>query len=287
MKGVQRNIWIILSIIFLLAITIEVSRSNLLFDQTTTHHLVKPYEPENTIDALNANEKALFPHKKYAVIYDPDNEFSMKVQENVSKILDYMNKEHTLIPLEEVKRLDESIYSAIIVTSPDVLSYWSSSKINQYARQGGYVIFTMMPALDAMFPTFYRNMGIYEYGDYVETPGIYFHKNVLIGYEGKEFKVIQHSIDFNESEPFIDNSALHVSLESDVDVWASSSEGIPLIWKHPEGEGAITVINGQMLQNKASRGLFTGILSMTEPDFIYPVMNMKIVYIDDFPRPDS
>lgn len=43
--------------------------------------------------------------------------------------------------------------------------------------------------------------------------------------------------------------------------------------------------NGQFLSEKGNRGLLTGVLYRTGKNFIYPIINSKVLYIDDFPAP--
>ena len=51
------------------------------------------------------------------------------------------------------------------------------------------------------------------------------------------------------------------------------------------GSGKIVFFNGTMLTEKMNRGLITGSLSFLNEDFIYPIINTEVNFIDDFPSP--
>ncbi|MGO4374633.1 DUF2194 domain-containing protein, partial [Paenibacillus sp. MCAF20] len=51
------------------------------------------------------------------------------------------------------------------------------------------------------------------------------------------------------------------------------------------GGGSFIVFNGTMMGEKINRGLIAGSVSLMEPEFIYPIFNSKIFFIDDFPSP--
>ena len=84
---------------------------------------------------------------------------------------------------------------------------------------------------------------------------------------------------------FIYNASLLVSLDDHAKLLAKSPEGIPLLWRTAFGEGAFVVYNGSMLEEKLNRGFLAGAVSMLQPDFMYPIYNSKVFFIDDFPAP--
>jgi len=57
------------------------------------------------------------------------------------------------------------------------------------------------------------------------------------------------------------------------------------MWKREYGAGSFIVYNGDKLHLKNSRGLIAGAVSLMQPDFLYPIFNSKIFFIDDFPAP--
>jgi len=57
------------------------------------------------------------------------------------------------------------------------------------------------------------------------------------------------------------------------------------LWEKPYGQGNIVYFNGTMLDDKTSKGFIAGAISLLEEEYIYPIMNVKISYIDDFPAP--
>jgi hypothetical protein len=68
-----------------------------------------------------------------------------------------------------------------------------------------------------------------------------------------------------------------------------SSDGeiadIPLLWSRSYGSGKIVVYNSTGLGGRYFAGIFAGAMSVLEEDFVYPIINAKTVFIDDFPAP--
>ena len=91
--------------------------------------------------------------------------------------------------------------------------------------------------------------------------------------------------DFKNDSEKIKNSSLIVKITENSMLQMESYSGNPMLWKCSYGKGRLTVFNGTLLNEKANRGLFSAIMSLGVPDLIYPVMNIKMVHIDDFASP--
>jgi hypothetical protein len=124
------------------------------------------------------------------------------------------------------------------------------------------------------FYRLYRKLGILEAGNYLDVSSLHFRKNVLIGFGDHEF-----------ADDSLRNSVLRVKLDESADVLAETDDGMPVIWRNDYGNGSFLMFNGTTLQDKTSRGLLAGCLGFLLPDFIYPIYNAKLMYIDDFPAP--
>ncbi|MEF2966825.1 DUF2194 domain-containing protein [Paenibacillus sp. M1] len=116
--------------------------------------------------------------------------------------------------------------------------------------------------------------GVVSVGNPYPARGIKLTSNVLIGERG-----------YASDDPYFVNTSNVIELDDKAELLATSTDGNPLLWRMDYGKGAFMVFNGSMLQEKVNRGVIAGALGMLEPEFIYPVFNSKLIYIDDFPSP--
>jgi len=65
----------------------------------------------------------------------------------------------------------------------------------------------------------------------------------------------------------------------------STYNDIPLLWQTGYGKGRFVVFNGTMLNEKTNRGVLAAVIGLSRDTFIYPIANIKMVHIDDFPAP--
>jgi hypothetical protein len=141
-------------------------------------------------------------------------------------------------------------------------------------NSGGSVFFAHKPEAGDAFHLIYRNIGIYEVGQSYLNEGIQMHSNVLL-----------HSKGLKIEEDLISNLTLMLRMDEKNLIHATTLEDVPLLWERDYGEGKIMIFNGTMLQWQANRGFLVGALSLLTEDFIYPVMNIKLAFIDRFPGP--
>lgn len=87
-------------------------------------------------------------------------------------------------------------------------------------------------------------------------------------------------------EAFYDGSSgsarLKVSETADVYIQVIG-EDVPILYTHPWQKGNVCVLNGTFLSDPRCMGLLTGAVSLLLPDFIYPVLGVKAVFLDDLP----
>ena len=79
------------------------------------------------------------------------------------------------------------------------------------------------------------------------------------------------------------SARLKVSEEAEVYMRVVGDEDIPILYTHGWQEGSVCVINGTFLADIRCAGLLTGAMTALLPDFIYPVLGVKAVFLDNFP----
>lgn len=78
------------------------------------------------------------------------------------------------------------------------------------------------------------------------------------------------------------SARLKVSGKADVYIRVIG-EDVPILYTHPWQRGSACVINGMFLSDPRCAGLLTGAVSLLLPDFIYPILGVKAVFLDDLP----
>lgn len=82
------------------------------------------------------------------------------------------------------------------------------------------------------------------------------------------------------------SAKIEVSADAAVYIRDAGS-GVPILYTYAWREGGICLINGTFLADIRCMGLLTGAVSALLPDFIYPVLGVKAVFLDNFPMVTS
>lgn len=209
----------------------------------------------------------------YCVFYDKADAYSNRLKDNAIQSLEYMKMKTLEVNVEE--RLEELSNCKVVILATDKIGHLGDiENVEQYVHQGGYILFMSVLEPDDHYQILYRKVGVTSFHDYINTKGIKLTSNVLIGEK-----------DLIIDDEFITNTSLSIALADEAELLAKSYQDIPLLWKSNYGEGAFMSFNGTLLQEKINRGFFVGALSLLEPNFIYPIFNLKVFFIDDFPAP--
>lgn len=219
--------------------------------------------------AINQLEK-----ETYLLIYNDQDPESIALKDNINQTLLYMKKEVNIVKLSEIP-VSFNHYKNIIIAFEQVSKIPNLSKLEIYTAKGGKVFFAIRPEKNDNLQNLYRKLGTYEVGDFITPKGIKLTSNVLIN---------QKDLKMNDGE-ITDNSSLQIGLNDHSKIYMKSIDQVPLLWDTPYKKGKFMIFNGTMLSTKESRGLITGALSLLNEEYIYPIMNMKVAFIDDFPSP--
>lgn len=263
-----------LALMFLIpAVFLFTIRSTYAFNTLKNPDIFSKYENTASKTSSQYEEMKNLCTEKYLVLYDSGEDTSIGLKDNLCNVLSYLKKSFTA---EDVKDFTGSFdgYSCAVVAFSFFDSFEFFPDLFDYINNGGNTVFAVNPQDTVKLGTFYRKLGIYEKGPVTAAHGIKFDSNILIKAYGQEF-----------GEDIFLSSSIIVQLEDSCSVYCHSNEGIPLIWKKTYGSGSIIFTNGDFLYSKSCRGLFTGILGELSDAFIYPVMNARVAFIDDFPAP--
>mgnify|MGYP000200843451 CR=1 FL=1 len=243
--------------------------SKVIYSINSYSHL-EEYEIEN---GLNEEELKDFMQDTYVLIYDTQDPYSIATKDNIAKILDYVKKDYEVIELNGFSGLEEEITGVIICFEElDKLAHMED--VFKYVHRGGSLLFAMRPLEGNYLKSYLSALGIRQLNGLKEQEGLKLLSNVLIKGEG-----------LNLDGEVMSNSSLDVCLDEDVVVHASSLSDMPLLWENDFGEGKVVVSNATMFNSTKSRGYILGAISLMTDDFIYPIINAKVTFLDDFPSP--
>ncbi|MGE5397285.1 MAG: DUF2194 domain-containing protein [Chitinophagales bacterium] len=268
----RNQLKLILVLVFFLGVMIQLSRTDVIFSLSQATNSLSPRSIDKQVfipPEIIETEK----QDNFLIIYSQTEELSKNTSGNL-QIMFKRLKKHCDVVETGVSNNRLSKYGTVIITVRDLDKVKNLNQIIDYVKQGGNAFFTGCPNINGSFLGLYRKLGIYELGPYKEATGIRLCNNVLI-----------RGTNLNIKGNRLDNYSMVVGLEKSCLVYALSSERIPLFWSNPYGKGQFLIFNGTMLDKKDTRGLIIGGISFINQDFIYPVLNLKLAFIDDFPAP--
>ena len=209
------------------------------------------------------------------IVYDESYDYMIKLKDNIEKTLDYMYLPYKSIGLKEVKK--EDLSGNIILALENIEEIQIFEQLLKCVEEGGKLFLAFRLEGTDAFKAVSRQMGILELGEFKETMSIELLDEFLIGGKGTSLK-----------GEYLSNSVVSMKLAKDVKVHAETSkeeESIPLLWSKSYGNGEIFYFNGTMLSAEFSRGIIASVIRQMAPTMIYPIINAKIDFIDDFPSP--
>lgn len=80
------------------------------------------------------------------------------------------------------------------------------------------------------------------------------------------------------------SDSVRLEVSNDASVYIRDAEnGVPILYTYARQKGGVCLINGTFLADIRCMGFLTGAISALLPDFIYPVLGVKAVFLDNFP----
>ncbi len=264
-----RKLSVIIIALLLLAVGFQLLRS---FGMLKLVKNVNSLEelPEATSPEIPAN----IDFEKYLIISDKDEVNSVKTKEQLVFVLKYMKKDYQLMSINQQAQ-NLSGYDCIFLTFERFDFLKNLNDYIDYVNTGGNLIFLTRPIVDKSFGIISSLIGVKNYTkNVINAKGIKVISDVMMGANGFESK----------SEAIL-NSSIDLQLVSDIEPLLESYTGVPLLWKKDYGRGSFIVFNGTFLNEKNNRGILAGIIGIAREDLIYPIINVKMLHIDDFPAP--
>ncbi len=265
MRKADRNLGIII-ISVIIVVIIQLIRMDYIIVWNRLENYINELKPED----LKVFNYYIEQADNTLLLYDETNSM---VKENIEVQLNNLRVKYDSVNVK-TQEVDFSGYQKVLIS----FSNWDLvdfGKLLSFVSDGtNLVIFSAPDTRSHNFLIYYRKVGIYEYGDFVQYDSYQMNEDILIGRKGKEYLW---------EEPF--DGGLLVRLSEECKIYMTANKNLPVIWEIPFGKGKIIVYNGLNSESKLFRGILTGIIARAGECFVYPVINAKVFQIDDFPSP--
>ncbi|WP_180968269.1 DUF2194 domain-containing protein [Cytobacillus massiliigabonensis] len=269
-----KTIYLVILFVLIIGLLLGVFNSTYILKYLPNQAIISMKDDEHNITRLSEETLKDLTEDEYLILFNEEDSSSIRLKDNISQTLAYMKKKTTAVTLSNIPA-SFNHYKNVVITFEEISAMPNLQSLEEYTADGGNVFFAIRPEIKSSLQNLYRKLGIYEVGEFVTPNGIRLTSNVLIKQEKLTMK--------NGEIP--ENSSLSVSIDDHCTIYAESMDHVPLLWDTTYKKGKFMVFNGTMLETRENRGLITGAFSLMNEDFIYPIIDMKVVYIDDFPAP--
>ncbi|MCL6570102.1 MAG: DUF2194 domain-containing protein [Bacillus sp. (in: Bacteria)] len=269
--NIGKSIYFVMVFVLLIGIFLVVVKSERFLNYKDVNTLFK--QEGDSIPVIKASEELKNSQDIYLIISNSTDKIESRYSELFANTLVQLKKQFRQIDVND-KTADFSAYTGIIIATEDLSKLTQINQLIDYTEQGGSLFFAVRPSPSSTLSAIYQTLGIVELGDFIQTNGLEL-ATPLLSSDG-------HTSFDSQS---IQNSSLSIRLNKEVNMLATSSEGVPLLWEKDLNKGKLVVFNGSMLNDYSNRSLFIKALTMMTDEFIYPIINAKVTAIEGFPFP--
>lgn len=267
----KKFISICVSISIIIGILFSFMKSDYVFNDIRN---VYAGQPVNQLSSYNNFETIKKDYCEKFLMLSDSEKISEEIKNHFDIIISDMD---CVLENEDITNFSGDVdkYRGVIINSENLSDFKLFDKLIEYVNKGGNLIFANRPLASDNFLKYKDVFGIKEYYGLTNAKNMEVLTNIII-----------KGIGLKRTED-VDNSALDVVLSDDSKVHVISEDQIPLLWERNIENGKVFFANGQLLSDKANRGVLAGLISLTGNDFIYPIINSKVLFVDDFPAPFS
>ena len=176
--------------------------------------------------------------------------------------------------LDSANVLESQHAEDIIVTEPLISKIPIWDILLEDVKDGADMVFVALPDtfLDPLYPAYAQTMGIQEQGRVMSVDSIRLASSVLLGEKERAYQDL----------PAFDVTVLQ--LTQNATVLADTEDGLPLMWLVPYGDGSIRVVNAGVI-SRLNRGLVLAALCAQQELLVYPVLDVDVLLLEEFPTP--
>ncbi len=158
----------------------------------------------------------------------------------------------------------------VIFCNDSISPYADPAELEGFIAGGGRVILTAGLAADDGDSRLWPVFGIREISPGEDCHDLIFEKSLL---------PVQPEKAYYDG----DSNSAGIEVRTDAAVYIrDAGNGIPILYTYAWQKGSVCLINGTFLADMRCMGMLTGAISALLPDFIYPVLGVKAVFLDNF-----
>lgn len=219
------------------------------------------------------NTSLVFEHpQKYLIFYNSSSQISKNILYNLRKTFEFTKAQFDVVNIGDTP--DISKYDYFIFATDNFLGFRKTifENIKEKISSHGGTIFILSNT---------------EYNPFNKISGI----NKINSFSGNQYgvnfkeKIFPGINSFSPGNTLISSSVLNVELDKKVNILAETDSKLPLIWENHFGNGKIIYINSTFFEANIVRGVMNQIISYGSDWYINPILNSKLIHIDDFPSP--
>lgn len=230
-------------------------------------------QAENTL-----SEEEIRNIRKKVLILRTEDDISEKLSGNLQKVCDWMKLDNEAVDVSRKDSVSYMEYDIIIIATMDVEDGIGKDleRIMDYVAGGGRLFWAVMPEeIGSSFLSVYRQLGISDLGSFTTIEGISFRDELLPGSRNLSFA----------GEEFSD-SAIALRVDDNCRIYVEAADsGLPVVWTKDYGAGRLVFYNAAASRGDYLTGMLGGCIASLYDQFMYPVINAKVIFIDDFPSP--
>ena len=214
---------------------------------------------------------------KVSLLGDPSSKTCGDIYNNVKLLCENLHftvieQDESIFVAEDQRSADgTSGLDVVIVCDSNIGRYNKNHILEDYVARGGQVVFAAGIGNEEENKSLYSLLGIQNIEGASEYHTVSF-EGSLLPLQPQEM----HCADSNGS------SCLRIDDESLVFLWGEEDSS-PLLYTREWENGRVCLINGKFLEDIRYGGLLTGGIGAMLPDFVYPVLGLKTVFLDNFP----
>lgn len=200
---------------------------------------------------------------------NPEDERCGKIYQNVRQ---FCGDIHLAVAEEE--RLNVSMIGerdVVIFCDASVSRYADRAELERFIAGGGRVILAAGLAEEEADSGLWQAFGIRE-----KSSGDDYHDLI---FEEPLLPIQPEQVYFDG-----DSASAQIEVSDEASVYIRDEENeVPILYTYAWKKGSVCLINGMFLDDIRYIGLLTGAIGALLPDFIYPVLGVKAVFLDNFP----
>lgn len=163
----------------------------------------------------------------------------------------------------------------IIFCDPSVSRYGDLAELEGFLAGGGRVILAAGLEEGEEHSGLWPLVGIRKMSQGEDCRNLVFEKPLL--------PIQPERASWNQS-----SGSARIDVSADASVYIRDEDsGVPILYTYTWQKGSVCLINGNFLADSRCMGLLTGAMGALLPDFIYPVLGVKAVFLDNFPADTS